>query len=124
MSAVSMASGNGSIQFSPESPQIPTQLSLSSKAFKENTGHRAQANRRGGLDRASRTASEEQMTPSVTRGMPQAAMLTAQTARYALPNAVPGTRVQGMACWRWREHVRRPTGPSRKSHRIRALSVP
>ncbi len=33
-----------------------------------STGHRAQANRREGLDRDSRAATEEQMTPSVTRG--------------------------------------------------------
>ncbi len=65
--ALVLARNARSSRFRPESPG-PHPMEPFFKAFKENTGHRAQANRREGLDRASRTASEEQMTPSVTRG--------------------------------------------------------
>ncbi len=48
---------------------IPTQWGFLSKHSRESTGHRgAGKNRQEDLDWASRTASEEQMTPSVTRG--------------------------------------------------------
>ncbi len=95
------------------------------KALKENTGHRAQANHREGLDRASRAASEAQMTPSVTRGDATSRHADSTNNPICPANAASGTLVQGMACCRWREHEGDQRAPPGKSHRgIRALSVP
>lgn len=66
--ALVLARNARSSGFRPESPG-PHPMGPSFKALKESTGHRgAGKNRQEDLDWASRTASEEQMTPSVTRG--------------------------------------------------------